>query len=180
MQTVQGQTVAAIQPYWPMLFVTIACGAIAGWHALCGSVGTSRQLEYETDARPVGGRTIFSENTLGLPSLVAVSTAGGAGAFADGIGRLLNMLTGGKGTAGGFIPFPYGTALGYGSFVVIVLTVGQLVFRLMCVTLTGWLGDAWVGFKNASVATVRRQCQPLRRDLLPSEWVERRPGCNRS
>ena len=30
----------ALQPLWPMLFVTIACGAISGWHALVSSVGT--------------------------------------------------------------------------------------------------------------------------------------------
>ncbi|HET7091749.1 MAG TPA: carbon starvation CstA family protein, partial [Anaerolineae bacterium] len=44
----------AIQPIWPMLFVTIACGAISGWHALVGSIGTARQLEYDTDGLPVG------------------------------------------------------------------------------------------------------------------------------
>ena len=49
----------ALQPLWPMLFVTIACGAISGWHALFGSVGTARQLEYETDALPVGGGGMF-------------------------------------------------------------------------------------------------------------------------
>ncbi|HYT81286.1 MAG TPA: carbon starvation CstA family protein, partial [Actinomycetota bacterium] len=53
------QTTGAIQPLWPMLFVTIACGAISGWHALFGSVGTARQLEYETDALPVGGGGMF-------------------------------------------------------------------------------------------------------------------------
>jgi carbon starvation protein len=40
-----GATAVGIQPLWPMLFVTIACGAISGWHALFGSVGTARQLE---------------------------------------------------------------------------------------------------------------------------------------
>ena len=44
----------AWQPLWPMLFVTIACGAISGWHALVGSIGTARQLEYDTDGLPVG------------------------------------------------------------------------------------------------------------------------------
>ena len=34
----------AWQPLWPMLFVTIACGAISGWHSLVGSIGTARQL----------------------------------------------------------------------------------------------------------------------------------------
>ena len=138
----------AIQPIWPMLFVTIACGAISGWHALFGSIGTARQLEYETDGLPVGGGSMFSENALGLLSLVAISIAGGvgAGAFAGGVGRLLGMVTFGA------IPLPYGTALGFGVFVVIVLTVVQLVFRVMRVVLGEWLGEAWVGFKNAHIA----------------------------
>ena len=144
------QTLASIQPLWPMLFVTIACGAISGWHALFGSVGTARQLEYETDALPVGGGGMFSENALALLSLVAVSIAGGAGAgaFASGVGKLLNVISFGG------IPLPYGTALGFGAFVVIVLTVVQLVFRLMRVTLAEWLGERWIGFRNAHVASI--------------------------
>lgn len=140
----------AWQPLWPMLFVTIACGAISGWHALFGSVGTARQLEYETDALPVGGGGMFSENTLGLLSLTAVSIAGGAGAgaFAAGVGNLLNTVSFGA------IGVPYGTALGFGAFVVIVLTVVQLVFRVMRVTLGEWLGPIWVGFRNQHIATI--------------------------
>ena len=140
----------ALQPLWPMLFVTIACGAISGWHALFGSVGTARQLEYETDALPVGGGGMFSENTLALLSLTAVAIAGGAGAtaFAAGVGNLLKVAS------FGLIGLPFGTALGFGVFVVIVLTVVQLVFRVMRVTLGEWLGDAWVGFKNQHIASV--------------------------
>jgi carbon starvation protein len=146
-----GATAAGIQPLWPMLFVTIACGAISGWHALFGSVGTARQLEYETDALPVGGGGMFSENTLGLLSLTAVAiTTGlsGAGAFAAGVGNLINVASFGA------IGVPFGTALGFGAFVVIVLTVVQLVFRVMRVTLGEWLGDSWVGFKNQHVASI--------------------------
>ena len=144
------QAVPAIQPLWPMLFVTIACGAISGWHALFGSIGTARQLEYETDGLPVGGGAMFSENTLGLLSLVAVSIVGGAGAgaFASGVGKLLGLVSFGA------IPLAYGTALGFGAFVVIVLTVTQLVFRMMRVTLGEWVGEVWVGFKNAHVAAI--------------------------
>ena len=145
------QATGAIQTLWPMLFVTIACGAISGWHALFGSVGTARQLEYETDALPVGGGGMFSENTLGLLSLTAVAITGGlagAGAFAGGVGNLLNVAT------FGLIPVNVGTALGFGAFVVIVLTVVQLVFRVMRVTLGEWLGEWWVGFKNQHVASV--------------------------
>ncbi|MGH2483359.1 MAG: carbon starvation CstA family protein, partial [Candidatus Limnocylindria bacterium] len=141
----------ALQPLWPMLFVTIACGAISGWHALFGSVGTARQLEFETDALPVGGGGMFSENTLGLLSLTSVAiTTGlaGAGAFAAGIGNLVNVASFGA------IGVPFGTALGFGAFVVIVLTVVQLVFRVMRVTLGEWLGESWVGFKNQHIASI--------------------------
>jgi carbon starvation protein CstA len=146
------QVNGALQPLWPMLFVTIACGAISGWHALFGSVGTSRQLEYETDALPVGGGGMFSENTLALLSLTAVAIVGGgiagAAAFAAGIGALLHVATFHA------VDIPYGAALGLGTFVVIVLTVVQLVFRVMRVTLGEWLGNAWVGFKNQHIASI--------------------------
>jgi len=144
------QGLPAIQPIWPMLFVTIACGAISGWHSLVGSIGTARQLEYETDALPVGGGGMFTENALALLALVAVSIAGGAGAgaFANGVGKLLGLVTFGA------IQQSYGTALGFGVFVVIVLTMVQLVFRVMRVTLGEWLGDVWLGFKNPHIAAI--------------------------
>jgi len=147
-QQAAGQAHPAIQPLWPMLFVTIACGAVSGWHTLVGSIGTARQLEYETDALPVGGGGMFAEYSLALLSLIAVSIAGGvgAGAFAAGVGKLLGIVTFGA------IPAAYGTALGFGVFVIIVLTVVQLVFRVMRVTLGEWLGEAWVGFKNPHIA----------------------------
>jgi carbon starvation protein len=161
------QATGAIQTLWPMLFVTIACGAISGWHALFGSVGTARQLEYETDALPVGGGGMFSENTLGLLSLTAVAiTTGlaGAGAFAAGVGNLLNVAT------FGLLPVSFGTALGFGAFVVIVLTVVQLVFRVMRVTLGEWLGDRWVGFKNQHIATITGSVLVLAL-VLSGTWV---------
>jgi carbon starvation protein len=141
---------AAWQPLWPMLFVTIACGSISGWHALIGSIGTARQLEYETDGLPVGGGAMFTENTLALLALVAVSiagTGGGAGRFAAGVGSLLSVIFG-----DGFRLF--GTALGFGAFMVIVLTVTQLVFRVMRVTLSEWAGDVIPVLKNMHASTV--------------------------
>jgi carbon starvation protein len=144
------QAGAAWQPLWPMLFVTIACGAISGWHALFGSIGTARQLEYETDALPVGGGAMFTENTLALLSLVAVSiagTGGGAGRFAAGVGSLLTVLFG-----DGFRLL--GTALGFGAFMVIVLTVTQLIFRVMRVTLSEWVGESMPALKNMHVSTI--------------------------
>jgi carbon starvation protein len=158
---------AAWQPIWPMLFVTIACGAISGWHALFGSVGTARQLEYETDALPVGGGAMFSENTLALLSLVAVSivgTGGGGGRFAEGVGKLLYAATFGA------LPLALGTALGFASFVIIVLTVTQLVFRVMRVTLAEWVGEAFPPVKNMHVATIISMIFTLAL-VLTGTWV---------
>jgi carbon starvation protein len=139
----------AIQPLWPMLFVTIACGAISGWHALIGSVGTARQIENETDMLPVGGGAMFSEFTLGLLSLLALATASqpaaGAAMFAAGIGGFLSVFG---------VPLEYGTALGFAAFVVIVITVVQLVFRIMRVTLAEGLGDRSPIFRNIHFSTV--------------------------
>jgi carbon starvation protein len=141
----------AWQPLWPMLFVTIACGSISGWHALVGSVGTARQLEYETDALPVGAGGMFGENMLALLSLTAVSIAGaggGGGRFALGVGKLIYAGT------FGLIPEGFGTALGFGTFVIIVLTVTILVFRVMRVTLTEWVGNAMPAVRNMHVSSV--------------------------
>ena len=137
-----------IQPLWPMLFVTIACGAISGWHALFGSVGTARQLEYETDALPVGGGAMFMEFLLGLLALLAVSVAGrgaGAGAFANGLGGFISLFG---------IPLEYAVSLAFASFVVIVLVVTQLIFRVMRVTLTEWLGETMPAFRSIHVSTI--------------------------
>jgi carbon starvation protein len=142
----------AWQPLWPMLFVTIACGAISGWHSLVGSIGTARQLEYDTDGLPVGaGAMLYGEFSLAMLSLTAVSIAGaggGGGRFAAGVGKLVYAGT------FGLIPEVFGTALGFATFVIIVLTVTQLVFRVMRVTLTEWVGDAIPPMRNMHVTTV--------------------------
>ncbi|MGE5616955.1 MAG: carbon starvation CstA family protein, partial [Bacillota bacterium] len=157
----------AWQPLWPMLFVTIACGAISGWHALVGSVGTARQLEYETDALPVGAGAMFGENALALLSLTAVSIAGaggGGGRFAVGVGKLVYAGT------FGLIPETFGTALGFGTFVLIVLTVTQLVFRVMRVTLTEWVGDAIPIARNMHVSTLTSMALTLAL-VMTGTWV---------
>ncbi len=63
-----------VGPMWPMLFVTIACGAISGWHSLVSSSGTARQLESELDARPVAGGVMFVEMMLAVFALVIAAT----------------------------------------------------------------------------------------------------------
>ena len=63
-------------PSWfPLLFITIACGAISGFHGLVASGTSAKQLNKETDARYVGYGGMIGEGTLALTSILA-TTAG--------------------------------------------------------------------------------------------------------
>jgi carbon starvation protein len=93
---------------------------------------------------------MFGENALALLSLTAVSIAGaggGGGRFAAGVGKLVYAGT------FGLVPEAFGTALGFATFVIIVLTVTQLVFRVMRVTLAEWVGDSVPLVRNMHVAS---------------------------
>lgn len=68
-------------PLWfPFLFITIACGAISGFHSLVSSGTTSKQLDNEADARYVGYLGSVGEGTLALTSILAATA--GIGTFA--------------------------------------------------------------------------------------------------
>ncbi len=83
---------------FPALFVTIACGAISGFHSLVGSGTTSKQLDKESDARPIAYGGMLIECALALISLCAVGyiwkeyVPGGVttptAVFATGISRM--------------------------------------------------------------------------------------------
>ena len=57
----------------PLLFVTIACGAVSGFHGIVSSGTSSKQLDKETDARFVGYLGAVGEGCLALVTIVAVS-----------------------------------------------------------------------------------------------------------
>lgn len=59
---------------FPTLFITIACGAISGFHSLIGSGTTSKQLDNEKDALLVGYGSMLIECVLAVISLIAVGT----------------------------------------------------------------------------------------------------------
>lgn len=59
-------------PSWiPFLFITIACGAISGFHSLVSSGTTAKQLDKLTDARPVGYGAAVGEGFLALSAILA-------------------------------------------------------------------------------------------------------------
>ena len=59
---------------FPTLFITIACGAISGFHSLIASGTTSKQLENEKDAQMVGYGSMLIECVLAVISLIAIGT----------------------------------------------------------------------------------------------------------
>ncbi|MCP4504236.1 MAG: carbon starvation protein A [Deltaproteobacteria bacterium] len=71
---------SALPAVFPLLFVTIACGAISGFHGLVSSGTTSKQLKCAKDARSVGYGSMLMEASLAILATLAVAT----GMMADG------------------------------------------------------------------------------------------------
>ncbi len=57
---------------FPTLFITVACGAVSGFHALIGSGTTSKQLDSEKDAKVIGYGAMIVESALAIISLLAI------------------------------------------------------------------------------------------------------------
>jgi len=146
-------------PLWPMLFVTIACGAISGWHSLVSTSGTARQLEKETDALPVGGGAMFLEMVFAVVAFLAATVAfgsfkgyqdaGGAAAalavFSKGLANFLSYIG---------VPKDFGVAYGSVFLTIMALTIMQLVVRFMRVASAELLGDVLPVMKNVHVGTI--------------------------
>ena len=69
------QSAESTKPVFPVLFTTIACGAISGFHSLVSSGTTSKQLDKETDAKPIAYGGMLLECVLAVATLVAVAYA---------------------------------------------------------------------------------------------------------
>lgn len=57
---------------FPVLFITVACGAVSGFHALIGSGTTAKQLNSEKDAKVIGYGAMIVESALAIVALLAV------------------------------------------------------------------------------------------------------------
>jgi carbon starvation protein len=146
-------------PLWPMLFVTIACGAISGWHSMVSTSGTARQLEKETDALPVGGGAMFMEAGFAVIAFLTATVAfggwqgymdaGGPGAalgvFSKGLAAFLSQLG---------IPETFGVAYGSVFLTIMALTIMQLVVRFMRVASAELVGGALPVMKNVHVGSI--------------------------
>jgi carbon starvation protein len=120
----------------PFLFVTIACGAISGFHGLVSSGTTSKQLARMTDARPIGYGAMLAEGLLGLLAVLA-TTAGFAGSAewhahyaswgaANGLAAKLDAFVSGGATFVASLGIPVETAETFMAVMVIAFAATSL------------------------------------------------------
>ena len=89
------------QYLFPVLFTTVACGAISGFHSLVSSGTTSKQLDKETDAKPIAYGGMLLECVLAVITVCAINyaykngiTAGATASFAGGISQMYGGVFG--------------------------------------------------------------------------------------
>ncbi len=67
-----------LQPLFPMLFITVACGAVSGFHSLVASGTTSKQIARESHVQPVAYGGMLTEGLLATLALVGVAAGFGS------------------------------------------------------------------------------------------------------
>ncbi|MDE7199950.1 MAG: carbon starvation protein A [Lachnospiraceae bacterium] len=90
-----------MQYMFPVLFTTVACGAISGFHSLVSSGTTSKQLDKETDAKPIAYGGMLLECVLAVITVCAINfaykngiTSGATAIFAGGISSMYGGIFG--------------------------------------------------------------------------------------
>ncbi|MFQ5666956.1 MAG: carbon starvation protein A [Candidatus Binatia bacterium] len=182
-------------PIWPMLFVTIACGAISGFHSLVSSGTTCKQLDNETHACRIGYGGMLIESLVGVLVIICVGAAlryddlastlwhaGPIAAFGKGYGALSLPLLGGYGKAfaimalNAFILTTLDTSTRIGRYLTqelfgttnMYVATGIVVAVSAALGLTGQWGRLWPAFgtSNQLIAALAL--------LVTSCWLLRR------
>ncbi len=131
-------------PLWPLMFVTIACGAISGFHSVVSSGTTCKQLDNEAHACRIGYGAMIMESTVAALVVIAVGAGlsaarhaellqapGGAiAAFGEGYGSLTGSMLGGYGTTFAVMALNF--------FILTTLDTTTRLGRYLLAELTGW------------------------------------------
>ncbi|MFA5069168.1 MAG: carbon starvation protein A [Candidatus Omnitrophota bacterium] len=148
---------------WPVLFVTVACGAISGFHSLVASGTTSKQLDNEVNAKKIGYGGMIAEGVLAVLALLIVATVysrsadlssvvngpgGPVHAFGVAYGRMTERFLGSYGSAfavlilNAFIFTTLDTATRIARYLTQELfhLDNRYLATLLVVALSGWLG----------------------------------------
>ncbi len=154
-----GWTSSKGEPLFPVLFITIACGACSGFHAIIASGTTSKQLRRETDAKLIGYGAMLMEAMVAVVSLSCVmrlatdapAITGGVKPnflYAEGIGSFLAVLG---------VPVSFAVSFGlmaFTTFVYDTLDVCTRLGRYIIQELTGWRTRSGRVFASVLTAAV--------------------------
>lgn len=175
-------------PWFPLLFITIACGAISGFHSLVSSGTTAKQIDKETDTRLVGYLGATGEGTLAVCSIlactagvVAASTspladwrglygdfgsasAGATGNFVEGVGQFANNLG---------VPLEIGVIFAVVvvvSFAATTMDTGVRLQRYIVQEIAEIVRFRFLA-RNLTVATLIATLVPLALALIPGDFA---------
>lgn len=113
---------------FPTLFITVACGAVSGFHSLIGSGTTSKQLDSEKDALAIGYGSMLVECVLAVISLIAVASLSPDGSQAAvkemlGLENISPTIIFGTAISGFFAKLGFGEAAVSATYTIICLAV---------------------------------------------------------
>ncbi len=132
-------------PLFPILFVTVACGACSGFHGIVSSGTTSKQIEKEPDCHAVGYGGMLLEGLVAVLALATVMVLAKSDVlassspdriYAEGLSRFVQHLGIPKAIARSF------TLLAFTTFIYDTLDVSTRLARYLLEELTGWKGLA--------------------------------------
>lgn len=164
---------------WPILFVTVACGAVSGFHSVVASGTTSKQINSERHARRIGYGAMLAEGVLAVMAILVIAAtfsnpnvlreivqngAGPVGAFGMGYNEVTKKILGTFGgifailVLNGFILTTLDTATRIGRYLTQELfrIKNRFAATIIVVSLAGWLGlsgewnEIWPIFGSAN------------------------------
>ncbi|MCP2330255.1 carbon starvation CstA family protein [Actinoalloteichus caeruleus] len=155
-------------PWFPLLFVTIACGAISGFHSLVASGTTAKQIDKETDARFVGYTSALGEGGLAVCSILAC-TAGIAATTIEWNALFSDFSTASGGATDNFVN---GVA-NFASNLGIPLEVGVVFAAVVVISFAATTMDTGVRLQRYIVQEIAEivRFRPLARSLTWSSLV---------
>ncbi len=143
---------AKAQYLFPMLFVTVACGAVSGFHSLVSSGTSSKQVENEKDTKLIGYGAMLIEGLVAIVALISVSYITGAKGtpaqiFSSGVAQFMSKFG---------IPVPIGTVfviLAFSAFALTSLDTATRIGRYMFEEMTTKKDGTKSPLSNMYIAT---------------------------
>ncbi len=137
---------------WPMLFVTVACGAVSGFHALIASGTSSKQLANERQAKRIGYGAMLTE---GLVAILAIITAAILFKPGDNFSQALKTFSPLGIFGRGFGQITHGILGEYGEFIAITIVNAFILTTLDTATrIARYLTEELSGIKNRYLSTL--------------------------